>query len=117
MSVISGMNRALLIAFMTGSTGSTTSLYYIGDGVIAGIDAGGMKYDGVYKIAADGTYQVALVYSIPKGVLLITGQKTTEEQRIEFAFNLPHRFWEGETIRIEGPAGPINARFEKLKDL
>ena len=111
------MDRALFISFMTGSAGSTTSLYYIGEGVIAGIDAGGMKYNGVYTINSNGSYQIAMVYFIPKGVLLVTGQKTTEEQRVDFSFELPPRFWMGEIIRIDSPAGVVNARFEKLIEL
>ena len=41
---------------MSGAIGSTVALYYVGNGIIAGVDAGGMKYDGAYRIEDDGSY-------------------------------------------------------------
>ncbi len=76
-----------------------------------------MKYDGVYRIESDGSYEGILTYVIPKSVLLVTGNSNSEEQRIEAPFKLPPEFWNGQIIRIETPLGVVNARFEKLKDL
>ena len=113
------MGTSLYIAYMSGATGSTVALYYIGNGIIARVDVGGMKYDGAYHVEGDGSYHGNLIYVIPRspGILLITGQRTTEEQKIEFPFLLPKTFWDGQIVRIDSPMGPVNARFEKLKDL
>ena len=111
------MDKSLYIAYLSGAVGSNVALYYIGNGVIAGVDAGGMKYDGAYRIEDDGSYNGNLIYVIPRGVLLITGQQTTEEQKIELPFLLPNKFWDGQIVRFDSPMGPVNAKFEKLKKL
>jgi hypothetical protein len=111
------MDKSLYIAYVSGAVGSTVVLYYIGNGIIAGVDVSGMKYDGAYRIEDDGSYEGNLIYTIPRGVLLITGQLTTEEQKIELPFILPKKFWDGQVVRIDSPVGPVNAKFEKLKDL
>lgn len=111
------MSKALYIAYITGSAESTIGLYYIGDGNIAGIDLGGLKYDGFYRIESDGSYEGILSYIIPKSAQLITGQSTAEERRIETPIKLPPEFWNGQIVRIEMPLGVVNAKFEKLKEL
>jgi hypothetical protein len=111
------MNPALYIAYFTGSGGSSVALYYIGDGKILGVDVGAMKYDGTYRIEADGSLEVTISYLIPKSALLVTGQSNSQEQRISSQYKLPAEFWNGQIVRIETPLGALNARFEKLKDI
>jgi hypothetical protein len=110
-------SKTLYIAYMTGSTGSSIGLYYIGDGQIAGIDVGGMKYEGIYRIESDGSYDGILSYTVPISTQLITGTATAEEKRIEAPIKLPPEFWNGQIVRIDTPLGAVNARFEKLKEL
>lgn len=102
---------------MTGSAGSSVGLYYFGEGQIAGVDAGGMKYDGIYRIESDGSYEGILSYIVSPSTQLITGTATAEEKRIEAPIKLPPEFWNGQIVRIDTPLGAVNARFEKLKEL
>jgi hypothetical protein len=111
------MDRALYIAYLTGAAGSTTALFYIGDSIVAGVDAGGMTYDGTFSPTGDSGYALTLIYKVASGVILVTGQRSTEEHRLEFSFKLPESFWDGRVIPIDGPTGRLNARLEKLKAL
>jgi hypothetical protein len=111
------MDKSLYIAYVTGAVGNTIALYYIGDGILAGVDAGGTKYDGTYRIEDDGSYKGSLTYIIPRGVPVITGQVTTEEQTVQLPFLLPKKFWDGQVVRLDSAIGPVNVKFEKLKDL
>jgi hypothetical protein len=111
------MSKALYAAYITGSVGSTVALFYIGDGQIIGIDAGTMKYDGVFQIKPDGSYQGILSYIPPKETLLVTGGSQSSNTKIEMPFSLPNGFWEGQVIRMPTPLGVVNVKFEKLKEL
>lgn len=74
------MPRAIYAAYFTSFAGQSMGLFYIGDGVVAGIDISTMKYDGTYKAAADGSLEGAVEYIIPPGVSLITGAPPATRQ-------------------------------------
>jgi hypothetical protein len=112
------MAKALYVAYFTGVAGQSIGLFYIGDGVIAGIDIASMQYDGTYATAADGSLDGTVDYVLPAGTALITGAPAVATpMRVAVRLNLPPDFDKGHTITIETPTGPINARFEKVKEL
>jgi hypothetical protein len=57
---------ALYIAYLTGTAGISMALFYIGKGVIAGGDVGGMRYDGIYQTAEDGALGSGLISPGPQ---------------------------------------------------
>ena len=112
------MKKAIYVAYFTGAAGQSIGLFYIGDGIIAGIDAGTMQYDGSYKENPDGSVDGAVEYVIPAGVSLITGAPPAPTPtRIPLKLSLPANFSEGKVVTINTPLGPVNARFEKAKEL
>ncbi len=112
------MAKALYVAYFTGVAGQSIGLFYIGDGVIAGIDVGGMQYDGTYSTAADGSLDGTVNYILPAGIASITGAPAgAMPMRVAVRLNLPSDFDSGRTIAIETPTGPVNAHFEKMKEL
>jgi len=104
------------VAYMTARAGTSILLFVIKDSKLTGVDVGGLKYDGeVTEIKAG--FHCSVVYIIPAGVPLITGAPpSTSPQRIPLDFDLPRDFANGQTINIVTPLGPLNARFEKLRD-
>src|SRR5712671_6400253 len=66
-------SKALYVAYLTGVAGQSIGLFYIGDGLIFGVDVGTMQYDGSYATTEDGSMQGAIEYVVPAGVPLITG--------------------------------------------
>jgi len=112
------MPKALYAAYFTGLAGQSMGLFYIGDGVIAGIDVATMQYDGIYSTALDGSLDGTVNYILPAGVPLITGMPAGNVATpIAVKLSLPAHFDDGRVVTIETPTGPVNARFEKVKEL
>jgi hypothetical protein len=108
------MAKALYVAYLTGVAGQSIGLFYIGDGIFAGIDVGTMQYDGTYKTNSDGSMEGALAYIIPPNTSLITGAAPTP---VTVKLNFPAHFDDGRILKIDTPLGPVNAKFEKIKDI
>lgn len=110
--------RALYAAYLSGAAGKSLALFYIGDGVIAGVDVGGVTYDGHATYEKDGSLQGAVRFTAPPGMPLITGiSGPTNPTVVSIPISLPPGFADGAVTRIETPMGPLNARFEKIRDL
>lgn len=112
------MTNALYIAYFSGAVGQSIGLFYIGSGVIAGIDVGGMKYEGGYNTAQDGSLEGIVEYVVPPGTSLITGMTGgSTPVKIPVKLRLPANFANGQVLTIPTPTGTVNARFEKMQDL
>lgn len=105
-------------AYFTGVIGNSMALFAFRDGVITGVDVGGMQYDGHYSV--DGERSVItgkMVYIIPPGLQLVTGAAAgSESVRIEFPLELPLGFADGRVLSIPTPSGVVNARFQKVRN-
>jgi hypothetical protein len=111
------MAKALYVTYFTGVAGQSIGLFYIGDGLLVGVDVATMQYDGAYKTERDGSMEGAVEFVLPPGVALITGAPAEAPTRVSVRLYLPAGFDDGRTVAIETPLGPVNARFEKLKDI
>jgi hypothetical protein len=112
------MAKQLYVAYFTGAAGSSLAMFLIGDGVIAGADAGGMKYDGIMEYSQDGSIEGVVQFIAPAGTRLITGMLANTDQTLNAQVRLPLEFDDGRKItQIDTPAGPINARFERLREI
>ena len=112
------MNRALYVAYFSGVAGQSLGFFYIGDGVVAGINSGTTQYDGTYTEQEDGSLAAAVQYVVPAGTNLITGAASgTSPMRIPLNLSFPRGFDDGRYITIDTPLGAVNARFEKMRDL
>ncbi len=112
------MTKALYVAYLTGVAGQSIGLFYIGEGVLAGVDVATMQYGGSYTTNPDGSLEGVVEYVLPAGVSLITGAPAgVAPTRISTNLKLPAGFADGRVVTIETPLGPVNAKFEKLKDI
>jgi hypothetical protein len=112
------MAKALYVAYFTGVAGQSIGLFCIGDGLLIGIDVAAMQYDGAYTTKDDGSLEGAVQYVLPAGVSLITGAPAgVAPTRIKTNLNFPADFADGRVITIDTPLGPVNARFEKIRDI
>jgi len=91
----------------------------ISKGTLVGADITGMKYDGtIARKSDDSGFVCSVVYIIPPGIPLITGAPPpAQPQRIPLQFELPMNFADKRVVLIETPLGPVNARFEKIRDI
>lgn len=113
------MPAALYHAFITGSAGSNIVLLYIDDKVIAGVDAGAGQYRGTVQHLPSGGLRARLeIVATPGNPLLTGGVAPVGMPPISFEVELPPGFGDGrQTILINTPLGPVNARFEKSIDI
>ena len=112
------VSRENYAAYFTGAAGSALGVFYIGDGIIVGADAGGLKYDGSLTERADGSLEGVVQFQVPPDTQLITGLAASEPQEITAPVTLAPGFDDGVTVTlINTPAGPVNARFERLREL
>jgi len=104
-------------AYFAGTAGNSFGVFVFKEGLIAGADAGGGKYDGIYEVSDDGkTITGSVSFIIPIGHQTITGAAaTTEPISFDVPIKLPTEINKNEVFRIETPAGPVNAKFEKIK--
>ncbi|KWV59824.1 hypothetical protein AS156_30330 [Bradyrhizobium macuxiense] len=104
-------------AYLTGRAGNTIVLFAIRGEIFIGVDGGGLKYDGQVEATERGL-KCTIVYVIPaQAANLITGASPpATEQRVPLEFVLPKDFWNGQVIGITTPMGPVNAKFQKLRD-
>lgn len=112
------MPKALYVAYMTGAAGQSIGLFYVGDGIIAGVDMGTMKYSGAYTTNPDGGIEGIVEYVIPAGVPIITGATTgATPARVSAPLKLPPDFNDGRVVTVDTPLGPVNAKFEKIREI
>ena len=113
------LSDALYSAYLTGKTGFTTALLLFSRGVIIGLDIGAGVYDGEYRTATDNGHVVrTLRFAVPAGVSTITGVTSPDDQvTFSVPFDLPLPLDEGSFFRIETGAGPVNVRFNKVRDV
>jgi hypothetical protein len=112
------MAKSIYSAYFTGAAGIAIGMFCIGDGIIVGADAGGLKYDGTLAELPDGSLEGVVQFKVPPDTQLITGLTARELQTIYTPVKLPRGFDDGKTVTlINTPTGPVNARFERLREL
>jgi hypothetical protein len=106
------------VAYVTGRAGVSMLMIVISNGTIVGADVGGIKYDGTISPKPNNSgFHCSVVYVVPAGATLITGsQPPLTPQRIPIEFDLPQPFVD-RVVTIETPLGPVNAKFQKIRDL
>ncbi|PSJ59241.1 hypothetical protein C7I85_16600 [Mesorhizobium soli] len=94
-------------------------MFLFKDGVVSGADAGGGTYDGTFSPTQDGLNVDAIIkFSLSIGNQSITGASAMSEPiTIDVPLRLPVRLDREDTFRIDTLIGPINAKFQKLREL
>lgn len=104
------------VAYLTGAAGSSMAIFTFLRGVVVGADAGGMTYEGTYEVDEAASQVIgSLSYRVPAGVSLITGFQAPEGSEIKMPFSIATSFADGDIVRIDTPAGPVNAKFQKIR--
>lgn len=111
--------KRICVAYFSGATGHTMGMFVIGDGLLVGADFSGIRFDGSVSPAKDGSLEGLVRFIIPAGAQLITGLSASDSpQEVTAKIALPFEFDDGKhVVRIDTPAGPVNARFERLREI
>ena len=110
------MSKSLYAGYFTGAAGSGLGLFLIGDGIVAGADAGGMKYDGTLAANSDGSLEGVIRYTVRPDVTLVTGTQVTQPSEVMVPLKLPAGALQGKVVLIETPFGAVNVRFELVRE-
>lgn len=110
------MSKSLYAGYFTGAAGSGLGLFLIGDGILAGADAGGVKYDGALAANLDGSLEGMIKYTVRPDVAMVTGTQVTQPSEVTVPLRIPAGALQGEIVLIETPFGPVNARFELIRE-
>lgn len=104
-------------AYLTGAQGQGFIMFVLRNGVVAGADVAGAKYDGTYQ-PVEGGFDINLKIELPPNTDLIQGVRTGPETVVsELHWTLPTDFLDRPFMRIEAQYGPVNARITKVRDL
>ncbi len=104
--------------YYTGVTGSGIVVLALYNGIIAGADMTGGRYDGTYaESSTPGSYDATIRMSFPPGTSLVTGALAGPQPFfMDVNLTLPANLGGEQPVRIETPTGPVNAIFRKLRD-
>jgi len=109
--------NAIYATYFSGATGNSFAILVFLNGVVSGADAGLGRYDGSYAIK-EGKIVGSLVFTLPPHASSITGISTENTPlHLDLTISLALPLEAEPFHQIETPLGPINARFEKLRDL
>ncbi|MBA3520472.1 MAG: hypothetical protein H0T75_23175 [Rhizobiales bacterium] len=105
--------------YFTSKQDSGLGLLVLQDGVLTGVDAGGVKFDGTYHIETEsGSIEGEVTVDAPPGGTLIQGVPTgasglTYRTRFKFPVDLTSQPF----LRLDTPFGPVNVKLQKLRGL
>lgn len=110
------MQDGIYVAYLSGAAGNSFAMLVFRDGALVGADAGLGRYDGHYEVK-DGKLVGVLKFGLPPNAQSITGIATSDQDFvIEFKLNLSLPLQAAEFHEVETPMGPVNARFELLRE-
>ena len=112
------MEDAFYAMYYTGQQGSGMGLLAFKGGVVVGVDVVGGKFDGHYKFdESTGTVSGSIRMTVPANSALVTGQAARDQPyTVDMPVLLPSDLGGGNPIRLDLPIGPLNIRFEKLRE-
>lgn len=104
--------------YYTGLAGRGFGILVFVNGIISGVDFGGIMYDGAYTVVQDtAVIRGTLKMSVPAGAILVTGGvPSTEPCTLEFPLSLPSGLGDGQPVELNLSTGPVNVIFRKLRD-
>ena len=98
------MANALYTVYFTGAAGKSIALFYVGSGLIEGIDVGGMKYSGTYQETQTGEFTGVVTFTVPPNTSLITGLSAGPNPiSIPVPMTLPANFGDGQSFGLIRP--------------
>lgn len=105
------------VGYFTGDAGNGLAMFIFLNGVIVGVDAGGVRFDGTYQSQGEG-FKMAVTITAPPGGMLIQGVATGESGLTYQVERLvPADLETLDYLTFPTPYGPVNARFKKLRDV
>tara|TARA_Y100001001_G_C7843981_1_gene251649 strand:- start:133 stop:507 length:375 start_codon:yes stop_codon:yes gene_type:complete len=111
--------EGIYAAYFAGKLGNSLGMFIFRDGEVSGADYGGGVYDGHYEVNQDGkTYSIDVTFVLPSESQSITGAKADSGPlKMDTHFTLPRNIDPDTVHELRTPIGPINARFQKIREI
>ena len=110
--------NGIFALYYTGGEGSGEALLVIKEGIVCGADVAGGLMDGTIEQKPEGHFQIDITHVVPVGAWLVTGPAAEDEPITQkISGSLPSNFADGHTVRIETQFGPVNAVFQRIRDV
>jgi hypothetical protein len=105
-------------AYMTGSDGQGFGMFVFLGGVLSGADPLGVRFDGDYAEASDGSVTGTVTVTVPPDGTVIQGVSTgSSSMTYQVPLSLGADFATVPYFSLVTPLGTVNIKLEKLKDL
>jgi hypothetical protein len=112
------VRNGIYAARMSAVEGEGLAILVFLDGLITGVDASEVKFDGSYLPMADGSVSGSVTVVAPAGGTLIQGVSTGPSGlTYTVDFRLPKDFESLPYIRFNTPLGPVNGKISLLRAL
>lgn len=99
-----------------GTAGTGGGAFYIGNGIITGVDVAGGVYDGTYQLLG-GRLNGNAKLGIPGGGALVTGKILKDGETVDVTFSLPTYFANGDPHAVTVEGMNVGVIFTKVRDL
>src|SRR5262245_41847190 len=99
-----------------GQTGGGVGAMYVGNGIVAGFDAYGGRFNGTYTDEA-GRFRADIVLLMPGGGRLVTGQTVPAGTRIPMSVDWPADFGDRTRQQIMVQGRPVLVLLQKMQDI
>lgn len=105
--------------YFTGAAGNGLGLFVFNNGVIVGIDALGVRFDGTYKTTENNTgFSISVTVTAPAGGQLVQGVSTGDTGlTYQVAATVPVDFENANFLTLPTPFGAVNVRLKKLRGM
>lgn len=111
------MTAALYLVKYHGVAAAGAAVLYIGNGIVAGMDTGELRYDGTYTTGLGGILGGNVTLKAKNPTNLVTGAILQAGQSVTVPFTLPANFGNGQQFQFNVAGSNVPATFEKIKDL
>ena len=99
-----------------GQTGGGAGAIYVGNGIVAGFDTYGGRFNGTYTEQA-GRFRANVTLLMPGGGQLVTGQAVPAGTKIPMSVDWPAKFGNGTRQQIMVQGRPMMVLLKKMQDI
>lgn len=103
--------------YYSSTEGYGAAIFLAFQGKLTGVDPNGVLLDGFYG-KAGGCYRLKVLVDAPAGTQLVQGGEAGPKgQKYEVEVPFKESLTEQPFFEVDTPLGPLNVRFQKLRDL
>lgn len=108
--------QGIYLAYFSAALGNSIGIFLFSDGKITGADVGGGVYDGNFEVV-EGCARGSVRFRTTSGGQSITGANSDLPVAYDTEFTFPLPLQKEPFHKLNTIAGPVNVRFEKVREI